>query len=158
MRIWQEAGSRGFTLIESMLALSLLAVVVALIPLWVQSVAEPEAAHYKDPQEHIDRLDPMEVELFFQQMQMEIRESDKIKITKDPLQMVLEKFKGSTITIQRYKKTQIRRLGGGTGHIMMLYNVAQCHFHQSGQQIKISVTGKKGHTYERTFISYKSLT
>ncbi|HET7579759.1 MAG TPA: competence type IV pilus minor pilin ComGF [Bacillales bacterium] len=140
MRICQNA--RGFTLIETIISLAVLTVVVSLIPLWlnVMDHTEPKGG-----------MDPMEVELFFRQAGLEIREAAQLK--KVDGQLVIQKFNGNTAAYY-LKNGVIRRQVNGRGDIWMLQHVKSVRFKIHGNVVVIFVTGEKGRAYERTFFPF----
>lgn len=140
MRLCQN--TRGFTLIETLIALFVLAVVAASFPLWL---------HVLNHSEPLRTLDPMEVELFFQQTGMEIREAKTLKTHGGHL--ILQKYNADKVSYL-LKNGVIRRRVNGRGSVWMLNHVRTIHFNLLGTGVKIIVSGRKGVTYERIFFPF----
>lgn len=134
--------SLGFTLIEALMALSFLSIVAALVPLFINSL---------DHAEDTETADPMEVELFFQEIGLEIRESTDITTVYPPRVLYLEKYDGRRVSYERYGWS-IRRQVDDQGHQVVLQKIRRFDCQLVGDGVKISIEGRKGETYERIFL------
>lgn len=151
MRLCQKDKTAGFTLIETILALSILAVVAALFPLWIRAMDDPTTVDFEHKKGGIGVFDPMEVQLFFQEAGMEIRGSSEVEAKGTKLALT-KTYGDEDVTFQLYKGNQIRRQVKGKGHEVMLYGVEGCKFEASGKGVKVTVKGPGGHQYERFFL------
>lgn len=142
MQLFQN--DRGFTLIEAMLALLFLAILTACFPLWLHVIDHPEKKQ---------TIVPMEAELFFQEIGLEVREATQINT--DFGKLILKKYSGEAVSYEIYKKgSYIRRKVDDQGNERVLQNVKEVDFNLAGKGVKVTVTGLKGETYERAFSQF----
>ncbi|RBW70580.1 competence type IV pilus minor pilin ComGF [Bacillus taeanensis] len=130
----------GFTLMEAMLAFSVICTIFAFFPLVMNVFYEKKS----------DGLNQKEVELFLNQAGKEIREAKALNETWRKLEMINRN--GETVTYERYGAL-IRRQVNGMGHEVMLQNVEGFSFSVSGEQVEISISGKDGNRLKRVFSS-----
>lgn len=153
-----KIGNHGFTLIEAMLALSVLAVIAALFPLWIRLLDDPKSIDFDHRRDKVGVYDPMEVELFFQEAGAEIRATNRLKTSNNGKKLTLEKdYTKKSVQFDFYNHNQVRRQAENKGHEVMVYDIKECEFKvlKSGNGVKITITapGQKGNTYERIFLS-----
>ncbi|WP_216831711.1 competence type IV pilus minor pilin ComGF [Alkalihalobacterium elongatum] len=131
---------RGFTLIEVILTLTILIILVSLFPLIVRiiPVITPPTE-----QPHI-----MQVELFFNQFSMEIREAREIHVMGGRL--LLYKSNGSVVSIERFG-TIVRRRVNGLGHDVFLRHVSNITFNTVPHGVVVTIIDTNGKKYERRF-------
>lgn len=147
MRICQTmALNKGYTLIETVLALAGLTLLLSLSPLVI---------HVLNNSPNEISLDPHEVELFFIQANMEVKDSVKLYLNQEKL--ILLKSNGDEVSYVHYKNL-IRRQVDNRGHEPLLNNIRDVQFKLlgRGRGVKIIVTGTKGRSYERIFSLFTS--
>jgi competence protein ComGF len=132
--------SKGSTLLETLLAFSCFIVIISLLPTFVTALHVPK--HLSGG----DWLKPMEVHLFFEQIALELRQSNDLSLIWGTL--LLSKDNGDTIQIERYG-TLVRRRVNYKGHDVMLTNVKMITFHLVENGVEITVTSKRGKQYSK---------
>ncbi|WP_198510234.1 competence type IV pilus minor pilin ComGF [Bacillus solitudinis] len=113
---------KGFTLLESLLALTIFLMIVSLFPLVMKTVQTSLLS---------SSTSNLESTIFFNQLAHEVKES--IHLSSYDQTLKLEKGNGDVITIERISSGVIRRLRNGTGHVQMLSEVKEfkCHIVES---------------------------
>jgi competence protein ComGF len=132
--------SKGSTLLETLLAFSCFIVIISLLPTLVSAIHVPK---------HVSGtgwLKPMEIHLFFEQMALEIRQSNDLSLSWGRL--MLTKDNGNLVQIERYG-TYVRRRVNYKGHDVMLTNVKTIIFQLVENGVQITVTGRNGKQYSK---------
>ncbi|WP_026674866.1 competence type IV pilus minor pilin ComGF [Alkalihalobacterium bogoriense] len=126
----------GMTLLEVLIALFIFLLVLPLFPLVIHVVATSLSS---------DRLHEYEVELFYTQLAMEVREAKQVNVQNNIIR--LQKWDDSLVTIEPYG-TRIRRRVNQTGHDVLLQNVEMVSFEKTNNGVIVSV-GSSKKSYER---------
>lgn len=135
----------GFTLIEVLLSLLLLLTITSLLPLVIKTLPAFD---------HSQNLQTLELELFFNQLAMEIREAEQLNVV--PLtsfRLTLRNANGYLIIIERYGY-RVRRRVDGLGHDVMLQRIKQIHFELVNHGVIVTVEDHQGRIYSRRFSKY----
>ncbi|MFV8827927.1 competence type IV pilus minor pilin ComGF [Alkalihalobacterium sp. APHAB7] len=140
MRICQKTNQRGFTLIEVIIAFTILLIIASIFPLVIKSIPI-----LPTPTEQPHKL---QVELFFNQFSMEIREASEIEVTGDTLR--LRKPDGAVISIEKYGKL-IRRRVNYQGHDVFLRHVSSVSYQLVPHGVVVSIVDTNGKKYKRRF-------
>ncbi|MBM7363814.1 competence type IV pilus minor pilin ComGF [Priestia taiwanensis] len=130
--------TKGFTLLESLLALSITIVIVSLLPLFIQLL-------HNDFQKK-EGLHMFEWEIFLQQAQMELRGSQKVTVSTNDLLFIGKE--GERIMYEK-KNGKLRRRVNGAGHEVLLQHVDTIRFIPIEQGIIIKVVDTTKHVYKR---------
>ncbi|OLO42879.1 hypothetical protein BTR23_02450 [Alkalihalophilus pseudofirmus] len=140
MWVCKKINENGFTLIEVILAFALFVMVVSLLPLIIKAVP---VIFPPTEQPHI-----LQVELFYNQLSMEIREANEIRVIGNSL--YLTKPNDTVITIERFG-TLIRRRVDGYGHDVFLRHVSDLSYKSVPNGVVVTIIDTNGSMYERRF-------
>ncbi|MDE5412285.1 competence type IV pilus minor pilin ComGF [Alkalihalobacterium chitinilyticum] len=143
MRICQKINQRGFTFIEVIIAFTLLLIIASVFPLVIKSIPI-----LPPPTEQPHKF---QVELFFNQFSMEVRETSEIEVTGDTLK--LRKPDGTVTSIEKHGKL-IRRRVNQQGHDVFLRHVSSVSYQlvPHGVIVEIVDTNRKRHERRFSFV------
>lgn len=130
--------SSGFTLIEVLIAFTFFLILVGLFPLLIHSIPTIAVSN--------NDIRPFEVQVFFNQLSMEVREANELSINGTTL--ILVKSNGTVITIEKYQD-KIRRRVNGTGHDLFLQKVKSVQYEQIPHGVEIEIEGSNGRVFKR---------
>ncbi|EIT84492.1 ComG operon protein 6 [Fictibacillus macauensis ZFHKF-1] len=128
----------GFTLVEAIIGLAILATLAALSPLIMNVINPPSTSEMKME----------EIESFFQGIGRLIRESSFVEVKKD--QLVLHTEEQQEFEFSFYEN-KIRKQQKGLGHEIWLMGVRRFSPAFSNNTVKLSITDQQGRTYTRLF-------
>ena len=120
--------SKGFTLVEMLLAFSTFLIIVSFIPISITMIAQNGRVD--------ERLQRMEWEVFISQIKKEIRMSEQVQVDNNRLHL---RSNGQLIMYEIYGSKSIRRRVDLKGHEIILQNVKTVTFEKLIQGVKISV-------------------
>lgn len=138
--IWQK--NNGFTLIEMLFSLVIL-LFVASFALQLFTMAHKWLPDTRN-------LNPLEWEVFLNQAKKEVRKSNSMNVVNKTLQLAIG---SDVVTIEKYQD-KLRRRINGTGHDLMLQNIADVKFVNHHSSVEILVTDKQGKAYRGTLWTY----
>ncbi|WP_209123048.1 competence type IV pilus minor pilin ComGF [Alkalihalobacillus sp. BA299] len=136
----KKINEKGFTLIEVILAFIIFLILVSLFPLIIKVIPI-----ILPPTEQPHML---QVELFFNQFSMEVREAEDIQVTGSAI--YLSKPNETIVTIERYG-TMIRRRVNGQGHEVFLRHISTVSFKLAPHGVVVTIVDSDGTKYERRF-------
>lgn len=125
----------GFTLIEVLLALSILSVIVFYMGPIFQTVLNNQVSE--------NALQAMEWEVFWMQMKKEIRVASKAEVVSGRLVLTKD---GETIYYEKYNSL-LRRRVNSLGHEILLQNVSNYQVSVLPNSVRVTVTDLNGKTY-----------
>ena len=128
----------GFTLVEVLVAFSFLLIIISLFPLMIKSIPIIKNSN-------VD-LRPFEIQIFFNQLSMEVREAKEISINGTTL--VLVKSDGTQITVEKYQD-KVRRRVNGVGHDLFLQRITSISYMSIPGGVQVNVEGSNGKKYTR---------
>lgn len=134
--ITQKKSINGYILLETILTFSLLLVMISCIPLLVSAV----------PKGNDVNLQRMEASLFFQQLALEIRESNTVSVEDNKL--LLYKINGEHITFEKFQD-RVRRRKDGAGNEWVLQNVKEIEFQRVNHGVFVTIVDQNGQVYEK---------
>lgn len=136
-----KSNETGFTLIEVLLALSMLLIIVFFMGPIFQTILQNQASQ--------KALQSMEWEVFCMQMKKEIRLSSKAEVVSGRLILTKD---GETVYYEKYG-SYLRRRVNSLGHEILLQNVSNYSFTKMPNRILVTVTDLKGKNYSVTAYS-----
>jgi competence protein ComGF len=135
--------NKGYTLLEMLIVLSLFLMISSFFPLlfsvlskWID---QPSSLH------------PFEWEVATAQIAMDVREAKKIVILEG--MMTLEGFNQDVISYELYEN-MLRRTVNGTGHEVVLQNIASAEFSYIDGGISIAATDLQEEKYRMRVYRY----
>lgn len=128
--------TEGYFLLETILAFSLLLLIISIIPLLVNSL----------PKSNEWSIHQLEIQLFFQQLAFEIRETDEFGVEDGKL--ILYKKRGEEVTIEKYQD-KVRRRVFGEGNEIMLQTISNIEFQLVNNGIYVRIIDKNGDVIEQ---------
>lgn len=128
--------SKGFTLLEVLVTLSIFLIVASVIPHFFNVIKQSEPKH----------LQRMEVSLFFQQLANDIQQAATISVVNNTL--YLEKNKDETVTYG-YFTNRIRRQINNKGQEIALQNVQNVKFSKWKNGIEVTIIDTFKETYQK---------
>lgn len=132
----KNLSNNGFTLIETLLTFALFLMMASLFPLMIQAI----------PKITITDAHFMEIDLFFNQLAMEIRQSKEVSINGSTL--LLSQTNGDIVTIEKYQD-KIRRRVFGAGHEVYLNNIKAVTYEKENHGVKVTIENHDGNVYQR---------
>jgi competence protein ComGF len=136
---------KGFTMAEMLTAFAVCCMIALFLPLGLRTVLTNQHSEIG--------LQRLEWEVFTSQIKKEVRLSSGITVQGDRLLLAKN---GETVQFEKFG-TNIRRRVSGTGHEIVLQNVASARFLPLPQGVIIQVTDLNGKQYEVTSRSFISL-
>lgn len=131
----------GFTLIETMIALSLLLVIVSFSPLFIKAISPPKASG----------LSLEELESFYTALGTAVREAKKVEVQGEKLMLISES--GQSVSFSIYQN-RVRKQINGQGYEIWLFSVKRFTPALFGNSVSITITDTASKVYERAFIRY----
>ena len=128
-----KPGQEGFTLLEALFILFVSLTMMMFIPGLIKLMND-------------QHFNPHEPELFFYQLNQEVREAMTFKIKQNDL--ILNLANGEQITIEKYGSV-IRRQVNGRGHEVFLQNVKNVSFYRRNHGVKVVVNMKNGEVIQK---------
>lgn len=134
----------GYTLLEMVFALFVLALTVAVFPLFMSAVVVPEKNDSYAEQETI---------LFFAFLARDIH--DSVAMEKENQSLILLKPSGARVRYEHYKNL-IRRRVNRQGHIVLLQNVRHVKFTMidENRAVFVTIVDERGMRHQRIFSLY----
>ncbi|MCM3765263.1 competence type IV pilus minor pilin ComGF [Neobacillus niacini] len=136
-----KSNETGFTLIEVLLALSMLSIIVFFMGPIFQIILQNQASQ--------KALQAMEWEVFCMQIKKEIRLSSKAEVVSGRLILTKD---GETVYYEKYG-SYLRRRVNSLGHEILIQNVSNYSFTKMPNRILVTVTDLKGKNYSVTAYS-----
>jgi competence protein ComGF len=130
--------TKGFTLLEALLTLSIVLIIVSLFPMFIQV--------FQHDLQKKEGLHMFEWEIFLQQAQMELREARKVEVGANRL--LFTGKEGEQITYEK-KNGKLRRRVDGSGHETLLQHVDTVSFVAIERGIIIKVMDSSQQVYKR---------
>ncbi|MCH1624913.1 competence type IV pilus minor pilin ComGF [Fredinandcohnia quinoae] len=137
---------KGFTFIEMLLTFSVLLVILSFISPFLHVISKNTNVQFNK----------LEWEVFIQQVKMEIRETNEVKINKNNHSVTFTNHGGQTILYEKYGD-KIRRRVDGAGHELLLQKINSVTFHSKNNTIIISVMSNDGDRFETNISSFKQI-
>ncbi|MFD2630822.1 competence type IV pilus minor pilin ComGF [Oceanobacillus kapialis] len=132
---------RGFTMIQSLLAVSFLALCLPLLSTILKS---SDVSFYEQD---------LSVQQFFTFVQDDVKQAISYELKDTGRIIQLNLLSGISSTLELYGSL-IRRRVNGTGHEIYLRDVEAIHFRPLDYGFSISVTMVDGENYEKTIVFY----
>ncbi|MDN4074730.1 competence type IV pilus minor pilin ComGF [Fictibacillus terranigra] len=134
-----KIGRQGFTLLEALIAMSIVIVLASFSPLLIKVLSPPVQSGV-----------PMEeLESFYSGIGQAIRESVNAAASEDKL--ILTSSSGQTITFSLYQN-RIRKQINGQGYETWLFSVKSFYASVTGKLVSLSITDTASRVYERVFV------
>jgi competence protein ComGF len=130
--------TKGFTLLEALLTLSIVLIIVSLLPLFIQV--------FQHDIQKKGGLHMFEWEIFVQQAQMELREANKVEVHNNRL--LFTGKEGESILYEK-KNGKLRRRVDGYGHETLLQHIRTITFSAIERGIIIKAVDTTDHVYKR---------
>lgn len=127
--------SKGFVLLQTLLAFSLFLLIISLIPLMVGVVSHKNEAS----------IHSMEVQIFFHQLAFEIKQGKNLRVEGGKIS--LTNRHGEEVSIEKYQD-KVRRRVENSGHDVMLQRVKSINFQLVNHGVFIQIVDSFGNKYE----------
>jgi competence protein ComGF len=135
---------KAFTFLEMLIALASVLVVLGLIPPVIQLM---------DSKREVE-LNPLELEVFYQQTKLEVKEAKELTITDNVL--TIKTVNDQMVSYEMYQD-KLRRRVNGTGHEILLQNISELTLKPFQNGFQLSVVDLSGKVYSKNFFTYTTI-
>ncbi|SDD53713.1 competence protein ComGF [Terribacillus halophilus] len=132
------SSNKGFTLLEVLIALSILILILSSIPPLLGTMTQNT------------ETESLSIRQALHFISMEVHKGNVVSIEENKL--FIEDQQGRLAVFEQYKD-MIRRRVNGKGHEIYLHHIENLEFHLDGSIITAIVRGKEGRLYEKRIIT-----